>query len=861
MRHLIRRSLREIRATKAQFLSIILIIAVGSAIFSGLFSTITVLKNFLADYYDTYQMADTWVYVKALTQAEVEVLQADFEPLTIEPRAFYEIESVLKGEAITYRFYAPTTINAYKLEAGSHILHDQEVILDQSFALTNQLNIQDVLSIKVDGEIRTYTIVGLFNSPEFAYKSVDFSDPSSNKQGFGILIASQATLLDLNHHSSFYLEAKATLETELADAQTSLDGAHQTLMDAQSALDDQKDLVSTKYASMPPILSMALAKLEDAQTTLNQHFDDYTQSVTDFEDSKSEAMVTLNALPGATFELLVSGDESSSDRLIHRLKAQGKYVQTIEMKDHPSYSMVNNILKPIEVMTTIFPILFFMVAAIIILISMSKTIENERTQIAILKGLGMSWQTITLNYLFYGWWAALIGSLPFAILGNFVIPTVLINIFTTRFSLPQMNVVYYPLYIILAIGMAFFFASMAILLAIRPILREIPAQGMRPKVPKSTQRSLLEKWPWFWNRRSYTQKLIIRNILMGKLKLVLSSIGIVGAISLLITGLSLQYSAAVMIGNNMDAFRFAYAIGLEEDTKLSDLELPIELEKAEGHQQLVAKLGEYTVSLQLMKVHQSLYEMKDIQGKVIDVDSDAVVITQILHQIYGYEVGDTMTLKVEDQTIDLIITDISNQYLGKDISLSFDHAQRLGIVPDVRTYYVSTLDNQVSQTEVDQLLATSGIQSVDTQAKFQARANEMMEMLNRIIYIIVLSALILSITVIYNLASINIFERRRELATLRVLGYTIKEVGHLVYVENYLLLFLGMLGGVPAGIFLSQTIARLVSTPEFLMKDEVNGQIVFYAIVAVFFFTFLTNRLLSLKLKKIEFVESLKGVE
>ncbi len=217
-------------------------------------------------------MADEWIYVKAITDEDFETLQTDFPNLSLEARANFEIESVLAGEAVTYRFYEPTAINAIKLEAGTQKLSKNEVLVDQWFAITNHLDLNDTLSILVDHTTLQFKIVGLFNAPEFAYKSTDFSDPSSNKQGFGILIASDTTLNELNHHSDFYLEAQAELEKELADAQASLDEATAELIDAQSSLDEQVSLAKLQYASMPLILNQVLAHLNLAQETLDEHF-------------------------------------------------------------------------------------------------------------------------------------------------------------------------------------------------------------------------------------------------------------------------------------------------------------------------------------------------------------------------------------------------------------------------------------------------------------------------------------------------------------------------------------------------------------------------------------------------------------
>jgi len=523
--------------------------------------------------------------------------------------------------------------------------------------------------------------------------------------------------------------------------------------------------------------------------------------------------------------------------------------------------MLDNVLSPIKVMTSIFPILFFLVASIIILISMSKTIENERTQIAVFKALGVKKSTIVLSYLFYGWWAALAGSIVFALVGNNVIPKVLMAIFTTRYSLPPVPFAFYPVYTITAVALSLFFASAAIILAIRPILKEIPAQGMRPKPPKSTQRSALERWPWFWQRLTYTQKLITRNILMGKFKILLSSIGIVGSIALLITGLSLRNSASIMINSSISTYQFQYAVKLAEPADLKTLQLPLVTDTIERVKVLPGEIDDVSMTLQILESHQSLLALKNHSGSSLDVTDDSVIITKSMAIIFDLEIGDRVDVVIDDQEYALIITNITNQYLNKMMTISFNHAEALGIDISTDKVYVSDASHQILDRDIETLLQDPMVLAVDTKVKYQNTANEMMKMLNSLIIVIVLSALLLSITVIYNLASINIFDRQRELATLRVLGYTVREVENLVYAENYLLTLLGVLGGLPAGIYLFQMIAHLVSSNEFVMSAELSWPIIGLALFSGFFFTFVTNRILRMKIVRIKLVESLKAVE
>jgi putative ABC transport system permease protein len=440
----------------------------------------------------------------------------------------------------------------------------------------------------------------------------------------------------------------------------------------------------------------------------------------------------------------------------------------------------------------------------------------------------------------------------------------LLSIFTTRFSLPPIPLTIYPEYALIAVLLALFFASAAILMSLRHVLREIPAAAMRPKAPKNARNSFLERFPKLWNRFTYATKLIVRNLLMGRTKLMLSSIGVIGALTLLIMGLSLRNSANLMINNSISSYRFQYSIHLKNEVASStDLKLPIPVADIELAKTIGTKLlgTQDTIALNLLETGENLITFKSGTGNVIPIRDESVVIPKSMALLYGLKVGDTLSLTLDKQRIDLVVTDINNQYLGKNVYISFTHAAKLGIDTLSDKIFVSNKSASTSNVDVARLLADPQIRAVDTKENMVNRSKEIMAMLNRIIAIIVVSAAILAMTVLYNLASINIFERQRELATLRVLGYTRREVQRLINVENRVLSMLGTLGGIPLGILLFGWIADMVSTPDFMMSKEVDVKIILVAIAMLFLFTEVTNFILRRKIGNIKFVESLKGVE
>ncbi len=991
MKYLLKRSLRDIKINLSQFISIVLIIAVGSMIFAGLFATTRILRTSLDQYYTEYHLADRWVYVEGLSAQEIALAQSKLNATQLIGRYRFQTDLAINGKNTTLRFLEPTSLNQAKLMSGTNPTNDTEVLVDRSFALANKLVPGSQITLNLDKKHFIFKVTGTFESPEFAYKSKDFTDAASDKSGFGIVIASQTALIELNRHSTVFRDAQTTAMSQFADAQTKLDDAKKLLDENQSTLTKnrksalaqfatQQNLLNTKksdltkgnaqfsaaqsaayaqldqlnaqalglsqnagllqvqynadyaaYSILRPTLThdeqvaqdqvfatraaqisamqtqagqlsalyatqkagadlqfaaqkktlesasvqlkagqatldvakqSALKKLDDAQVKLNDGLATYTANLLTFQNEKGDAQAKIDAIPLNYYEILVAGQ--GSDSWITQLETDGKLIQKLDQSGFPGVTMVNNVLAPISVLSDIFPLLFFVVAAVIILISMSKNVANDRTQIAVMMALGYPRFRIMFVYLFYGWWAALIGALGFALIGNRVIPATLISIFTTRFSIPPIQLVFFPEYAFIALGLAVFFASIAILFALRHVLREIPAAAMRPKPPKNARNSFLERFPKLWNRFTYATKLIIRNLLMGRTKLMLSSIGVIGALTLLIMGLSLRNSATLMINNSISSYTFQYSIHLtNEITSLDNLTMRIPTSDIERAKTVSTKLldTQDTISLNMLDKGENLMTLRTGAGKVIELTDQTVIIPKSMALIYKFKIGDTLSLTLDKQQLDLLISDIDGQYLGKNVYISFNHAAKLGLDTKTDKIFVANRSGKTSSVDIARLLGDPQVRAVDTKENMVNRSKEIMTMLNRIIAIIVLSAAVLAMTVLYNLASINIFERQRELATLRVLGYTRSEVQRLINVENRVLSILGIFGGIPLGILLFGWIADMVSTPDFMMSKEVDIKIIGLAVLMLILFTEITNLVLRKKIRTIKFVESLKGVE
>ncbi|HET6785659.1 MAG TPA: FtsX-like permease family protein, partial [Erysipelotrichaceae bacterium] len=662
----------------------------------------------------------------------------------------------------------------------------------------------------------------------------------------------QAQQVQLNNERAYVLEPLYAQRNEVLNQQAQVEYGIQSINEGFILIEDGLVQIDDAYLK-------ANKEFAKAQKLLNDGIKEYEEGLIEFNNEKNDAYLKLDESVFNYYEILVKGEDKVE--LENVIKTDDRYIYWIDRDAYPGNAMLENILSPIKVMTTIFPLLFFMVAAILILITMAKMVEHDRTQVAIMKALGLSTRTITLSYLMYGWLAALSGSLIFGYFGNWLIPTVLFNIFTTRFSIPLIQIVYYHGLSFVAILLSLFFSSVAILLALRSVLKETPAQGLRPKPPKNARRSMLEKVKWFWNKLSYANKLMIRNLSVGRMKILLSSIGVVGAIALLVIGLSLRSSANTTIQNTINTYNFDASIQLSEEVPYDQLpELPVSIEKIEPTISVNADFNNQIIQLNALSNHQELLSITNLNGKLVDINQNSFIIPQSFAILNQLKVGDEFTFSYDENEYTFKITDISNQYLGKTMYISMDRLNQLGVEKNTKRFYLKTT-HEFNDSLKDALLKNQQIESIDTKSIIIERSNEMLSMLNQVILIILISSFALTSTVIYNLASINIVEREREIATLRVLGYTHREVKRLINSENYVLLTLGSILGLPVGSFLSRWISHMVSTNEFYMPDVIEPNVLLFSVFIAFIITFITNLILEIKIRRIQLVESLKAVE
>ncbi len=807
MRKIILRMLREIKNHKGQFFSIVIIIAIGSAMFSGMLGAILSIQNGIDHYYANQNLADLWVGVQGATKEEVRSLQEEYG-FEAEGRYSLNMNAIVSEQEVSLRAHSMTDINEVFLKEGELPKNTQECVVDSKFAKANSLHVGDFIEDAVmEGDVADENIItegqrllitGIGDSPEYAYKVKDNASAMVSPKTFGIVFCTENTMEELIKQSEAY-------KSQLQKINDTLKGED---------------------------------RIEKAVTELDDSFLTYQ-------------------------ELLIKSNDIGT--AISAIENQDYYRYYLEREDQASYSMVSGGVDTISTISYIFPVVFFVVAALILLICMTKMVENQRMQIAVMEAMGISKGNIRMGFIFYAAMASLAGSVLFSYLGNLFLPHVLIKMFRNRFAIHGITALTNPIILAAPFVLAFLLSALAAGIAVSEVLSLVPAQAMRPKPPKKSKRILLERIPGLWRRMSYPMKLICRNLFLNKMRVLLSSIGIICSVMLMLTGLSLQNAANDVLVNKQDSVGYDLSVVYYENiASVSELNYPAEVESIELTKNIKGSLSDFehqTVSVQLLPVGCELIRIFDETKQELPIENNSVILPQTLAEDCNIAVQDTIAIQINENEFVLTVTGISVQYTSNILYISENMADAVGIDTDSNVAMVK-LKNVDDATKLkDDIYHDEKIKAVNLKSEVSGAVADNLKMMNTIIDIIVVAAIIMSVAVIYNITSINLFERSREYATLMVLGYYKKEVNHLLFRENMVITVLGCIGGLPCGIILFRVILNLFNDSGVTLPQKTSSHMVLIAYAITIIFAIITNIIMKKKIKEIDMIEALKGVE
>ena len=608
-------------------------------------------------------------------------------------------------------------------------------------------------------------------------------------------------------------------------------------------------------------------KLEEAKQTYADGLKEYQDGEAEYADGRKEAD-----------EAYAEAEEKIEDarQEINDLKASEWYV--LKRNTNPSYVSIDGNSDKVAALAKVFPIFFFMVAALVALTTMTRMVEEERVQIGTMKALGYAKGAILTKYLLYAGTAGILGSVAGILIGQVLFPTVLWNAYSMMYSFPMVDTPFLPKYALPAAAAAVLSVLAATISACGSIVKECPSRLMLPKAPKAGKRIWLEYIKPVWSRMRFTHKVTARNMFRYKKRLCMTLVGIAGCTALLVTGFGIRDSISDIVEVQYEQLqKYGLTVGLSEDISgrerkevtdyLDTLDASYTALHMEQGKAIVGELQEdvYLDVPQDADTFASFMTFRDRKTQeTVPFDESSVLLTEKLASTLGVQPGDTVTIENGDEKrFAVTVTGVVENYIRAYVYIGRDaYRDALGEDADYTTLAVLC---EVPVSEENQVITTLHQFSCVGSATFISSSiqsfENMLSKIDFIVIVLIICAAILAFVVLYNLTNINISERQREIATIKVLGFYSGEVDAYIFRETFLLSLLGAVCGLFAGIALHRFVVVTVEVSNIMFGRNIYPQSYIYSLALTLLFTVLVCLALRRRLKKINMVESLKSLD
>lgn len=656
----------------------------------------------------------------------------------------------------------------------------------------------------------------------------------------------------------------SSAEQELTNGQSQIENAKNELEQSKIKLANEKNKASNEFIKAEKEIQKGKNELEDGRKKLNDGKKELEDKKAEFNTKISEAEAKM-----------IDAREKLNDVENAKWYILDRYSNT----GFNGYSQdTDNIAK----IGDVFPIVFFLIAILISLTTMTRMVEEERGTIGTLKALGYTKMQIMNKYIIYSVLATVIGGIIGISIGLRILPAIVISMYQMMYNFDEVVIAFNLKYSLIGMGTMLVCIVGATVYTANKELSSTPAELMRPKAPKPGKRVLLEKIPFIWNRLTFTRKVTVRNMFRYKKKFLMTIIGICGCTALILTGFGIKDSISkIMDYQYIDIYDYDMMIALkgtltEEEIKSVQTEfeqndkikkcIPIYMNSIKAK----SENDEEDIQIVVPNNNEELKEvirLKDLNtGKILELDSETIIITDKLAQLLNVKIGDKIILKDGDKNeYHAQIGGIAENYIYHYVYMSKDLYNKTFNEDNLPNVLYTQYSKEYSIDEENdiskEILLNSKTASVTLTSKLMESMDDTLSAMNTVVYILIISAGILAFVVLYNLANINISERIRELATIKVLGFYDKEVYNYVTREIVLLTIIGIAIGLIFGTFLNSFILGTCEIGILRFKRIILPQSYLYAILITTIFTIIVNFVTYFSLKKIDMIESLKSVE
>lgn len=707
-----------------------------------------------------------------------------------------------------------------------------------------------------------------------AQAGVDAASAAFDEQRAGLdaqLAELQAALQEIEDSGVLaqYEQAKAALSA-LDAAQGELDEKSAAVEAELDAAQEQLDAASAKLNRAERQIESGKAQLQEGRDALDSARTELQEGLRDYETALSDAELQF-----------MDAEAEFSDAQAEIDDAHGKITEiepatlyALSRKTNVGYVCFENDSQIVQGISTVFPLFFLLVAALVCTTTMTRMVDEQRTEIGTLKALGYSKAAIMSKYLFYSGSAAAIGALIGYFGGSYLFPKVIWMAYGMMYGFAPIPYVLSPALGLLSISAALLCSMGATWFSCNVELSEVPAQLIRPKAPKAGKRILLERMGFLWRRLSFLKKVMLRNAFRYKKRLMMMVVGIGGCTALLVTGFGINDSIANLANDQFGRImRYDLSVAFSED---QDADAQAAFAEALGadvrdlrfirQSSADVAYGDLTRQVNLIAADADLRGFIDLHsgGAPIDFpEAGACVISRGLSERCGLRAGDRVTVYNDQMermelTVSGVFDNYMNDYLvtGTDsLSAQWQDASGLNaaLVLQAESVDPHALSARISDMD--------GVSSVTVLADVRARFDSMMSSLNSIVILVVICAAALAFIVLYNLTNINITERIREIATVKVLGFTLRETASYALSENFVLSALGALAGLPLGRALHAFVMAQINVDLVVFDVRILPLSLLLSVGLTLLFAGLVNLFMLRKIDRINMAESLKAIE
>ena len=794
-------SIKSIIKSRRRFLSILIMAFLGVGFFSGLKACGPDMKEMLDNYVDNNKMYDIKIQsTLGLTEDDLKIVRKIDNVLKVFPSKEKDSLVKINNKQEVAHLIPYDDINIPHVVEGRLPKNNNECVIDKLYN-------KSLLGKYITIDNKKLKIVGYVESP--LYMSTDRGTSLLGNGTVALFIYVNKDFLESDYYTSFNILVK--------DAKQEVTSSKKYNKLVDNVIEDINKIKKTqeekRYESIIDEANNKIKEALELYTNNKQELDYNYNLVSSFmtEEMKKEFEDNYKKLEEAKEK--IDNEKEKLDKI-----SKGTwYIQ--KRKNNTGYTSIIEAIQTIDNIANMFPIIFYMVAILISLTSMTRMIEEERIEIGTLKSLGYTNLTIMSKYLLYSFLACIIGGVLGMSLGFYLLPGIVWKLYSLfYYAVPGFVCKYRLLSGIIGTLFAFICIGGATYIVANSELKEQASQLMRPKAPKNGKKILLENIPFIWKHFNFSNKVTTRNIFRYKKRSITTIIGISGCTALLVTGFGIKDSV-IEIPNKQFKEIIKYDSEIKKIVDKIKPEIYVESKGISGI--IESKEKDFETNVVVFKNNTELNKVYDLRAlkdkKKLTLDDEGIIITDKIAKSLNKKINDNIKINIDGINYKLKIKGITKNYVGHYIYMNKKYYEST-----ISKYETNMLLVKGSNAKNKEILKFDSVSSINRVSKMIKNASIMFDAMNYVVILLIIASALLDFVVLYNLANVNISERQREIATLKVLGFYDKEVDDYINKENIIFTIIGIILGMVFGIFIIDLIVASIEIDNLRIIRYIN---------------------------------------